>query len=223
MSDKNNKTREIVRILEKTYGIPERDGFKEPLDELIFTILSQNTNDRNRDRAWMELKRSFPNYESILNSSQKKLEKTIRVAGLAEQKSKNIIQILKKIKRENGKLSLNFLKGYNKKAALEYLLSLRGVGPKTAACVLLFSLNIPAFPVDTHIFRVTKRLGLIPEKTSAEKAHFILEAIVPQNKYHSFHINLIRHGREICHPKKPECTLCVIRTHCRFYNKIIQM
>lgn len=108
MSDKNNKTREIVRILEKTYGIPERDGFKEPLDELIFTILSQNTNDRNRDRAWMELKRSFPNYESILNSSQKKLEKTIRVAGLAEQKSKNIIQILKKNKKRKWKTIIKF-------------------------------------------------------------------------------------------------------------------
>jgi endonuclease-3 len=212
-----NKIYRIIKILEENYGIPEWSGFSEPLDELIFTILSQNTNDKNRDRAFSELKKTFPDHKSILNSSQKKLERTIRTAGLAEQKSKNIKGILKKLKKENGKLSLKFLKNYDKENARNYLLSLTGVGPKTAACVLLFSLKMPAFPVDTHIFRVTKRLGLIPEKTGIEWAHRILEGIVPEEKYHSFHINLIRHGRKLCHPSKPECNLCPVRTLCNFY------
>lgn len=214
-----NKIKKIIRTLEKVYGIPKRDGFREPLDELIFTILSQNTNDRNRDRAWEKLRRTFPDYDSILRAGFKKLEQTIRVAGLAEQKSRNIMAILKRLKKENGNFSLKFLKNYDKEKAKDYLLSFKGVGPKTAACVLLFSLNMPAFPVDTHIFRVTKRIGLIPQKTIPDKAHRILETIVPEEKYHSFHINLIRHGRTICHPSKPECEICPVKNFCQFYNK----
>jgi len=213
-----NKIKQIIKLLEKEYGIPEQDGFPEPLDELVFTILSQNTNDRNRDRAWQNLWRVFPDYESILSSPRKKLEKAIRIAGLAEQKSKSIIVILKKLKKENGKFTLKFLKNYDRDKAREYLMSFKGVGPKTAACVLLFSLNKPAFPVDTHIFRVTKRLGLIPRKATPEKASAIMEGCVPQTWYHSFHINLIRHGRAICHPSNPECQRCVIKTHCNFYR-----
>lgn len=215
---KNNLTN-IIKILENDYGIPEKSGFKEPLDELVFTILSQNTNDKNRDRAWSELKKNFHNYESILNSSEKELVKTIRIAGLAEQKSKNIFGILRQLKKENGKLSLKFLKNYNKERAREYLLSFKGVGAKTAACVMLFSLKKPAFPVDTHIFRVSKRLGLIPKKTTPNKAHEIMEGLVPEKKYHSFHINLIRLGRKLCHPSKPECPQCPLRTLCNFYKQ----
>lgn len=210
--------KKIITTLEKYYGVPKVDGFLEPLDELIFTVLSQNTNDRNRDRAWQEFKKNFPSYESILNSSQKKLERAIRVAGLAEQKSKNIIAILKKLKEENGKLSLKFLKSYDKEKAREFLLSFRGVGPKTAACVILFSLKKPAFPVDTHIYRVSKRLGQLPLRTNPEKAHLIMERSVPEDKYTSFHINLIRHGRKLCHPSKPECPACPVRTLCNFYK-----
>ncbi len=208
----------IIKALEKRYGIPFSDGFSEPLDELVFTILSQNTNDINRDRAWKKLKDNFPDWESVLNITQKKLKSVIRVAGLAEEKSKNILSILKKLKKENKKLSLKFLKDYDTEKARNFLLSFKGVGPKTAACVLLFSLKKPAFPVDTHIFRVTKRLGLIGNKITIEKAHKIMEAMVPSQKYHSFHINLIRHGRLICHPRAPECTICVINRYCKFFK-----
>lgn len=218
MRAKVKKITKIIGLLERNYGIPEVDRFEEPLDELIFTILSQNTNDRNRDRAWAELKKAFPNFESILTEPRKKLERTIRVAGLAEQKSKNIVGILKKIKETKGELSLKFLKRYDKESARRYLLSFKGVGPKTAACVLLFSLNKPAFPVDTHIFRVTRRLGLVPKSATTERAHRILEGVVPEEKYHSFHINLIKLGRKVCSPKKPKCENCPLNSLCDFYR-----
>lgn len=212
------KIKRIITTLEQYYGIPEAKGFLEPLDELIFTILSQNTNDRNRDRAWDNLKKTFPNYESILNTPQKFLRDTIRVAGLAEQKSKSIISTLKKLKKDYGKLSLKFLKNYDKEHARRFLLTLKGVGPKTAACVLLFSLKKPAFPVDTHIYRVSKRLGLLPARTNPEKAHLIMEQNVPEKKYISFHINLIHHGRKLCHPSRPKCSVCPVRKFCNFYK-----
>ncbi len=215
----NPEVKKIIKALERRYGIPSFDGFSEPLDELIFTILSQNTNDINRDRAWKKLKDTFPHWESVLNTTPEKLASVIRVAGLAQEKSKNILSILKKLKKEYKKLSLKFLKDYDREKARDFLLSFRGVGPKTAACVLLFSLKKPAFPVDTHIFRVTKRLGLIEGRITMEKAHKVMEKVVPSQKYHSFHINLIRHGRAICHPRAPECTICVINRYCEYFKK----
>lgn len=222
-SEVSNKLTGIISALERTFGVPEVDSFSEPLDELIFTVLSQNTNDRNRDRAWRNLKKRFTNYESILSSPQEVLEETIRVAGLAEQKSNTIIGILKKLNTDYNGLSLKFLRDYKTDEARRFLLSFKGVGPKTAACVLLFSLKKPAFPVDTHIFRVTKRLGIIPERLTPEKAGLFLETTITKSKFVSFHINLIRHGRAICHPQKPECKKCILQKYCIFFKNVINI
>ncbi len=205
------------RLLE-VYGAPE---WREPLpalDELVSTILSQNTNDRNRDAAFDALKRRFPSWEAVRDADPEEVIAAIRPAGLANQKGPRIQAVLRQIADETGGLSLDFLKDWPAEKAHAWLMRFKGVGPKTAACVLLFSLKKPAFPVDTHIFRVTKRLGLIGNKITIEKAHKIMEAMVPSQKYHSFHINLIRHGRLICHPRAPECTICVINRYCKFFK-----
>ena len=221
LSGKRNRIvrlKTIIKILESRYGIPKKNGFREPLDETIFTILSQNTNDRNRDRAWTEIKKEYRGWTDVLDGGAERLKNTIRVAGLAEQKSRNIINILSELEQKYHALTLKFLSRYSNEDARKFLLSFRGIGEKTAACVMLFSLGKPAFPVDTHIFRVAKRLGLFPAKSTREKAHYLMEAIVPEKKYHSFHINLIKHGRMTCHPRSPECAICPVRKYCEFFN-----
>lgn len=206
----------VHELLLKHYGEPPLRRPLDPLSELILTILSQNTADVNSGRAYRALRDRFPTWEAVLEADPTELARAIRIGGLANAKAPRIQQILRKLKEERGDLSLDFLERMSVAEARAYLLALPGVGPKTAACVLLFSLHKPAFPVDTHVYRVTQRLGLIPLKATPEKAGLLLEELVPQKAYYPFHINLIRHGRAICKAAKPRCEICPIAQVCDY-------
>lgn len=209
----------IITLLERAYGVPKRRKRSNPLEELIFTLLSQNTSDRNRDKAWEAMKGSFPTWQGVVRTGEARLARAIRPGGLSRIKAGRIIGILREIKGRYGRYDLGFLRRLPRDQARKALLSFNGVGPKTAACVLLFSCGLPAFPVDTHIHRVTMRLGLIPPKTTREKAHDILERMVPEHTYYSFHINLIRHGRTICKARAPRCGECILLRMCPYGKK----
>ena len=211
--------KKISSLLEREYGLPRREKGTDPLEELIFTLLSQNTSDRNRDRAWEAMWKAFRSWDEIAGATGRAgLEKVIRPGGLARVKARRILAILKEIKRKYGRYDLSFLKSMSRDDARSLLLSFSGVGPKTAACVLIFSCGMPAFPVDTHIHRVTSRLGLIPPRTTSEKAHKLLEKIVPEEMYYAFHINLIKHGRLVCKAGEPVCGSCVLLKMCPYGN-----
>lgn len=191
---------------------------RSPIDSLVLTILSQNTNDVNRDRAFERLRERFPAWETVRDAEMEELVEAIRPAGLAPTKGPRIQESLRRITAERGEISLDFLADLPLEEARTWLLAIPGVGPKTAAIVLLFALGMPAFPVDTHVHRVTRRLGLIPEKTSREKAHVLLEQIVPPEIYYPFHLNLIEHGRAVCHARGPECACCVLQDQCAYFD-----
>jgi len=198
------------------YGYPLWRQPLPPLDELVCTILSQNTNDLNRDRAFTALRQRFPTWEAVRDADPQTLIETIRPAGLAEQKGPRIQAVLRSITAQRGALSLDFLRSLPTEEARAWLLQFKGVGPKTAAIVLLFSLNKPAFPVDTHIHRVTGRLGLRPPAMNAEQAHAHLAAIFPPETYSAVHLNLIRLGRETCQARQPQCPRCPLRDLCDY-------
>jgi len=205
-----------TRLLEN-YGQPEWRSPLPPIDELVSTILSQNTNDTNRDRAFNSLRSVFPTWEEVRDGETADVIEAIRTAGLANQKGPRIQEALKQITRERGELELDFLSDLSTDEASQWLQGIKGVGPKTAAIVLLFSMGQPAFPVDTHVYRVTGRLGLRPEKMSVEKAHTYLETLFAPETYYDFHLNLIRHGREICIARNPECSRCFMNDICGYY------
>jgi endonuclease-3 len=207
----------IHRRLVDFYGEPLWRDPQPPLDELISTILSQNTNDRNRDRAFTELRRRFPTWEVVRDAPAEEVVDAIRSAGLANQKGPRIQAVLREISEQRGSLDLGFLTDLPFEDARKWLLSFKGVGPKTTAIVLLFSLGRPAFPVDTHIYRVTGRLGLRPEKISVEGAHEFLESLLPAEIYYSFHLNVIRLGREICQARTPNHAACPVKDLCAYY------
>ncbi|HNK63689.1 MAG TPA: endonuclease III [Anaerolineales bacterium] len=191
------------------------------IDELVSTILSQNTNDVNRDRAFEALRAKFPTWEAVRDARERDVMDAIRPAGLANQKGPRIQQVLKEITRERGSLDLQFLADLPVEDARAWLTKFNGVGPKTAAIVLCFSLNRPAFPVDTHVYRVTGRLGLRPEKMTVEQAHPYLESVFPPETYYAAHLNIIRLGREVCNARKPLCPTCPVRHLCEFKDKTI--
>jgi len=213
------ETDDVLRIhtvLLSEYGEPARQP-GDPVATLVGTILSQNTNDVNRDRAFDRLRERFPTWEAVRDAPLEELVDAVRPAGLAPTKAPRIQEALRRITAERGEISLGFLSDLPLDEAREWLLSIPGVGPKTAAIVLLFALGRPAFPVDTHIHRVTRRLGLIPDRTSREKAHELMEQLVPSEIYYPFHINLIEHGRAVCHARNPECARCVLQDRCAYY------
>ena len=212
------KALEVHRRLLEHYGEPKWRKPLPPLDELISTILSQNTNDTNRDRAFEALKARFGTWEAVRDAPTEAVIETIRPAGLANQKGPRIQQVLRQITEERGELSLDFLADWPLEKARAWLTRFKGVGPKTAAIVLLFSLGKPAFPVDTHVYRVTGRLGLRPPKMNAEQAHAFLEQVFPPETYYAAHLNLIRLGREICTARKPRCAACPLRDLCPAAN-----
>jgi len=215
----NNLT-ELVTNLSNLYGMPKIQPHGDPLTELIMTVLSQNTSDKNSGRAFMQLLRNFDDWDDVANATIKKIEKTIRSGGLAKQKAPRIKAILQEVHSyTNGTWNLDMLSTKPVEDARTWLLSLPGVGPKTAACVLLFALNRPALPVDTHVERVSKRLELIAEKTPLAKAHVELEKLVPPDMYYSFHMLMIKHGRRICSALKPRCTECPLQSTCPSKNK----
>ncbi len=210
---------EVHRRLLDLYGEPSWRTPQPVLDELISTILSQNTNDTNRDRAFNQLKTRFNTWEEVRNASPAEVIAAIRSAGLANQKGPRIQNILRAITQERGSLDVDFLHDLSTDEARDWLSRFSGVGPKTTSIVLLFSLGKAAFPVDTHIHRVTGRIGLRPEKMSREKAHRHLAQIFPPETYAAAHLNIIRLGREVCHPRHPECERCVLNTLCDYYQK----
>jgi endonuclease-3 len=205
---------EIHRRLLRLYGERKLTGRKPPLDELIFTILSQHTSDGNRDMAWERLRENGQSWSSISELSAREIEKKIRVGGLARQKAKRIRSILRTLRKERGSPDLDFLADLDDAEIRRYLLNFPGVGPKTASCVLLFSLGRPAFPVDTHVHRVTTRLGFLARNTPAPKAHDILEEIIPPEWFLTLHLNLISHGRAVCRARHPACSECVLDDIC---------
>lgn len=208
--------RSIYQRLLAYYGVPDWGRPLPPLDELVSTMLSQNTNDTNRDRAFQALRGRFPTWEAVRDAGPAQVIAAIRPAGLANQKGPRIQAVLREITAQRGALDLEFLRKWPAEQADQWLQSFKGVGPKTAAIVLLFSLGKPAFPVDTHVFRVTGRLGLRPAKMSLEQAHPYLAGLFLPETYGAAHLNLIRLGRQICQARKPNCTICPVQDLCEY-------
>lgn len=206
----------VHQTLLEFYGQPVWRNPLPPVDELVSTILSQNTNDVNRDKAFEALVAKFGTWEAVRDAPEAAVIEVIRPAGLANQKGPRIQQVLREITAERGNLDLSFLNDLPLEDARAWLTKFKGVGPKTAAIVLCFSLGRPAFPVDTHVYRVTGRLGLRPEKMSVEDAHPHFESLLPPETYYAAHLNIIRLGREICSARKPDCPRCPLRAQCDF-------
>ena len=205
------------------YGEPIWRNPLPAIDELVSTILSQNTNDINRDRAYNALRAKFATWEGVRDAPTNDVVEAIRPAGLANQKGPRIQQVLKAITKERGSLDLSFLKELSVNDARDWLTKFNGVGPKTAAIVLCFSLDMPAFPVDTHVYRVTGRIGLRPEKMTVEQAHPHLESLFPPETYYAAHLNIIRLGREICTARRPYCEKCPIVKLCDYGRNIMSL
>jgi endonuclease-3 len=207
----------IVQNLERLYGVPVNKwtGW-DVLDMLVSVILSQATSDANSARTYDALKKRFPDWDSVLRARESTLADTIRLGGLANQKAAVIRDLLRRTKELRGTLDLSFLRDFPDEEAVRYLAQFRGIGPKTAACTLLFACGKETFPLDTHIFRVLRRVGLIPAKCSDQFAHEALNRLVPAGKFYSFHVNLIRHGRKLCRPRDPLCQRCPIVEYCDY-------
>lgn len=207
----------VYEGLKAFYGEPDRKPLQEPLSELIQTILSQNTADVNSDRAFSALMGRFGgDWERVRTAPVAEVVDAIRIGGLAEVKAPRIQSVLDRIADSVGELDLSFLRQLPLEEGRAFLRSLGGVGPKTAACVLLFSCGKPALPVDTHVHRVSQRLGLVPPKATAEQAHVLLEAVVPPDFVYSFHMLLIHHGRQLCKAQRPRCSECPVLALCPY-------
>jgi len=204
----------VVRRLERAYGRKRWHRRGTAMDCLIATILSQNTSARNSAPAFERLKRTFRTWDAVAGAPVSAIARVIRSAGLANVKAPRIKKILRAVRADRGRMSLGFLKTLPVEDAKKYLACLPGVGPKTVACVLMFGFALPVLPVDTHVLRVSKRLGLIPPKTGAEKAHEILQRRVPDRLVYPFHVLLIEHGRNVCTARRPDCPRCVLNRIC---------
>lgn len=204
----------IIKLLDKEYFRPRWAPRYEPVEELVYTILSQNTSDVNSERALASLKARFPSWRGLAGADETEIASAIRSGGLADTKAGYIKQTLNGLLDEQGDLGLAFLNDMDDEEAVAYLTRFKGVGVKTAACVLLFALGRPVMPVDTHVYRVSLRLDFIGEGTTAEAAQQLLTAITPPDDIYSFHINLVSHGRKVCKAGRPLCTECVIEALC---------
>jgi endonuclease III len=216
MVDPHERARLVHQRLLSFYGSPACHPLP-PLDELISTILSQNTNDTNRDRAYRSLRLRFPQWEAVRDAPEAEVIDAIRSAGLANQKGPRIQHVLREITALRGELSLDFLKDLPPPEVHDWLSQFKGVGPKTTAIVMLFSLGMPAFPVDTHIYRVSGRIGLRPDGMTVEDAHDHLARLFPPEAYYAVHLNIIRLGREVCHARRPICSDCPLQDLCDYY------
>ncbi|MCL4459374.1 MAG: endonuclease III [Chloroflexi bacterium] len=210
----NNKALRVYTLLLGQYGQHQWRPHHDTLSELILTILSQNTADTNSHRAFQQLIKTFPSWEAVLRADEAALAQSIKVSGLANIKARRIQGCLHQLWTRSGELSLRFLQDMDAKQAQEWLRSMKGVGPKTAACVLLFSLGRPVMPVDTHIHRISKRLGLVGDRASPEQTQAALEQTLPAEAIYSFHLNTIAHGRLICTAQRPKCPICILKPEC---------
>jgi endonuclease-3 len=208
----------IIRLLEKEYGVRRWYKGQDPISVMVQTILSQNTSDANSGRAFTSLLTNFGSWEAVENASVSDIVESIKTGGLARVKAERIKMALHEILEEWGSFDLNFLKGLPLREARAYLEHLPGVGPKTASCVLLFSFGKPALPVDTHVFRVSRRLGLIATGVSLAQAPELLERQIPAHRVYQFHLHLIEHGRRVCQARRPRCPECVLRQNCCLYK-----
>lgn len=223
MNDLKHWIASVLDELEKLWHNEENKpelGHDEPLDGLMLTILSQNTNDKNRDAAFKRLKERFPTWDLVAEAGVKRLEEAVRPAGLAPTKSRRILQILDLIHQDFGAYSIKKLPEERTRDEIKhYLTALPGVGAKTAACVLLFDMKLPAFPVDTHVSRIARRIGCVPENTSAENISLLFEREVEPERYLGGHVNMIEHGRAICSSRRPLCEQCPLSASglCKMY------
>lgn len=218
MTEKKKFISKVNRLLIKRFGIPDRQNpLPDPLDTLLATILSQNTNDINSYRAYKNLKQKFQDWDQILNVKRSNIERIIKVAGLSKQKSAAIKNVIEELNCRND-LNLRKVKQLESEDAIGYLTQFKGIGVKTASCVLLFSLDRNICPVDTHVHRTVNRLGILSEKTP-DKTFHSLNRILPEGIAHSFHTNLIKLGREICKPANPACAFCPVEKICRYDKK----
>ena len=213
--------RYIVQNLENTFGEPIPPQKSDALSMLINIILSQATSDANSDRTFQNLKKRFRTWKNVLAASETEIADAIRLGGLANQKARVIKDFLGQIAEKQKNLSLKFIEKMPEEAARDYLLQFRGIGPKTVACTLLFALQKEVFPIDTHIFRVLRRMGILPEKITDIKAHRLLDELVPGGKFYSLHVNLIRLGRQICRPREPLCERCPLIEYCDYGQSVI--
>ena len=213
------KIKQINSLLVKHFGIPERpEQLPNPVDTLIATILSQNTNDKNSYRAYQNLKSKFKSWLEISEAPRYKIESAIKVAGLGKQKSSAIKKFLSSLKKRNRKLNMNYLENMSDDEILSELTSINGIGVKTASCVLLFSLDRNVCPVDTHVHRTLNRIGLVDTKTPV-KTFELISGQIPDGIAHRFHTNLIKLGRDICKPKNPLCSICPVLKQCNYKHK----
>lgn len=208
------RVREIHRRLRRAHGPLDPPRRRDPLEELVLTILSQNTSDVNRDRAFEAMRRRFPSWDEVADAPTEELREAIRPGGLANTKAPRIQRVLHEIREREGRLELGWLRDLSDEEVEGYLVSLPGVGLKTVACVLAFALERPALPVDTHVFRVAGRLGLLPPKATAARAHDVLRTLVPPGLRLPLHVALIRHGRRICRAGVPRCRECPLADLC---------
>jgi endonuclease-3 len=205
---------EIVGRLHRRFGPLDPPRRWDPLEELILTVLSQNTSDLNSERAFELMRGRWPTWEALATAPESDLADAIRPGGLANTKAPRILGILRRIQERDGSLDLSWMRDADDATVTDYLLSLPGVGPKTAACVLAFSLGRDAIPVDTHVFRVAKRLGYFGDGTDASTAHRVLEQASPASLRVPMHVGLIRLGREVCKPGRPRCEECALQDLC---------
>jgi endonuclease-3 len=213
------KAAKVTAALEQKFGIPRRDSILDPLSNLILTVLSQSTNDKNRDQAYRRLTERFPGWDQVMKTDVREIEDAIRPGGLAKQKSENIQNILRWIQQEYGSLNLDSLCDENPDATIEKFCQLKGIGIKTISVVLMFSCGVDIFPVDTHVHRICRRLGFVPDKATAEKTFWLMRSLVPTGKSFSLHMNFLKLGRTICLARKPRCEECPISKHCDFFAR----
>lgn len=213
------KVKPIFEALRQVYGdlTWRAESASDPMDELISCILSQSTSDTNRDKGFFALKARYPTWQAVVDAPPPEVVDTLRPAGLANQKAPRIQAVLRRIYDERGEYNIDFLRDMPLDEGRKWLISFDGIGPKTAAIVLCFSFGKPAIPVDTHVHRVSGRLGLIPDKMSADKAHPLMDALIPVDWHYPFHLYLIYHGRETCTARVAHCERCPLTALCDYY------
>lgn len=220
--DPTAKVRRVEERLAGEYGRPVWGGPGDPLDELMLTILSQNTSDVNRDKGWRRLKERFPTWEAVADAGEDDLVDAIHPAGLSAQKAPRMLAILRDVEARFGRLSLDDLEGWPSETVKAFLTAYPGIGPKTAACVLMFAMGRPVMPVDTHVYRISTRLALVREGASFEEAHATLDRITPPELIYPFHVEMIRHGRARCRPTNPRCDGCPVQAECLYYETVVE-
>ena len=209
----------VEKVLDAHYGMPDWHDYLPAVDELVCTILSQNTNDINRDKAFVKLKETFSSWEEVRDADPEAVKEAIRIAGLANQKGPNIQAALQYITEEHGEIDLDWLKEKTPEETMNWLTQMKGVGLKTASIVMVFSLDMPAFPVDTHVYRVTGRLDLRPQKMNIDNAHRWFMTSNRPESFGSLHLNIISLGRDFCQARKPKCQPCPVESICQYSEK----